>query len=120
MTITIIGLGLIGGSMALSLQENGFADHIFGVDHNESHQRLALQKGLVHEIVSLADGIKKSDFIIVATPVDVLAQLLPIIMDLVDNQVVIEVGSTKMPRSSNTAPFYWKKRGTMRCGKKRC
>jgi prephenate dehydrogenase len=97
MKITIIGLGLIGGSIALSLQENGFADEIFGVDNSEAHQRTALEKGLVNEIVSLEEGIQKADLIIVATPVDVLAHLLPIILEQIDNQVVIEVGSTKMP-----------------------
>ena len=96
MKITIIGLGLIGGSIALSLQENGFADIVFGVDNNEAHQRIALEKGLVNEIVSLEKGIENADLIIVATPVDVLAYLLPIILDNIDNQIVIEVGSTKM------------------------
>ena len=96
MKITIIGLGLIGGSIALSLQENGFADIVFGVDNNEAHHRIALEKGLVNEIVSLEKGIENADLIIVATPVDVLAYLLPIILDNIDNQIVIEVGSTKM------------------------
>ena len=97
MKITIIGLGLIGGSIALSLQENGFADIIFGVDNNESHQRIALAKGLVNEIVALEKGIQNADLIIVATPVDILVNLLPKILDKIDNQIVIEVGSTKMP-----------------------
>jgi prephenate dehydrogenase len=97
MKITIIGLGLIGGSIALSLQENGFADEVFGVDNNAAHQRTALEKGLVNQIVSLEEGITKADMIIVATPVDVLASLLPIILEKIDNQIVIEVGSTKMP-----------------------
>ncbi len=97
MKITIIGLGLIGGSIALSLQENGFADMIFGVDNKEEHQRIALAKGLVNHIVSLEEGIAKADLIIVATPVDVLSYLLPIILEQIDNQIVIEVGSTKMP-----------------------
>jgi prephenate dehydrogenase len=97
MKITIIGLGLIGGSIALSLQENGFADIIFGVDNNESHQRIALAKGLVNEIVTLEKGIQNADLILVATPVDVLASLLSKILDKIDNQVVIEVGSTKIP-----------------------
>ena len=42
MTITVVGLGLIGGSMALSLKENNFADTIIGVDNNAQHTAKAL------------------------------------------------------------------------------
>ncbi len=97
MKITIIGLGLIGGSLAIALKENGFADELFGVEANETHAQKALQLGLVEAILPMAEGIAKADLIIVATPVDALANLLPKILDNIDNQIVIEVGSTKMP-----------------------
>lgn len=97
MKITIIGLGLIGGSLAIALRENGFADELFGVEASKTHAQKALQLGLVDRILSLEKGIAAADLVIVATPVDALAHLLPIILDKVDNQIVIEVGSTKMP-----------------------
>lgn len=97
MKITIIGLGLIGGSLAIALKENGFADELFGVEANEAHAQKALQLGLVEQILPMAEGIAKADLIIVATPVDALASLLPTILDSIDNQIVIEVGSTKIP-----------------------
>ncbi len=97
MKITIIGLGLIGGSLAIALKENGFADELFGVEANETHAHKALQLGLVEKILPMTEGIAKADLIIVATPVDVLSYLLPIILEQIDNQIVIEVGSTKMP-----------------------
>ena len=98
MTITIVGLGLIGGSMALSLKENHFADTLIGVDNDPLHSEKALEFGLVDSVASLADAVAQSDIIIVATPVNTLTLILPQILDLITaNQVVIEVGSTKRP-----------------------
>ena len=50
MTITVIGPGLIGGSLALGLRENGFAGRIIGVDNNPAHAQKALDLGLVDEV----------------------------------------------------------------------
>ena len=98
MTITVVGLGLIGGSMALSLKENNFADTIIGVDNNAQHTAKALSLRLVDKAMNLEDAVAQSDIIIVAAPVDVTAAILPNILDLLsDNQVVIDVGSTKRP-----------------------
>ncbi|MEY4540276.1 MAG: hypothetical protein RLZZ306_2033 [Bacteroidota bacterium] len=98
MTITIVGLGLIGGSMALSLKENHFVDTLIGVDTNPLHTAKALELGLVDSVTSLQDAVAQSQIIIVATPVNTLTSILPQILDLItDNQVVIEVGSTKKP-----------------------
>ena len=98
MTITIVGLGLIGGSMALSLKENHFVDTLIGVDNNPIHAIKALELGLVNSVASLQEAVAQSDIIIVATPVNALTSILPQILDLItENQVVIEVGSTKKP-----------------------
>lgn len=95
MTVTIIGIGLIGGSLAITLKENGFTDHIIGVDAIREHERKALRRCLIDEALPLAEAIQKSDLIVLATPVDVMRKLLPTILDQVKNQVVIDVGSTK-------------------------
>jgi prephenate dehydrogenase len=95
MTVTIIGVGLIGGSMALSLREKGFADTIIGVEANAVHREKALALGLVDEIADLTDAVLRSDLVIVATPINVAEILLPVIMQMVDKQVVMDVGSTK-------------------------
>jgi prephenate dehydrogenase len=98
MTITIVGLGLIGGSMALSLKENHFVETLIGVDNDPLHTAKAIELGLVDSVASLEIAVAQSDIIIVATPVNTLTSLLPQILDLItDNQVVIEVGSTKSP-----------------------
>lgn len=95
MTVTIIGLGLIGGSFAKALKKSGFATKIIGIDNNEAHIKTALQLNLVDEISNLEKGITQANIIIVAIPVHDIVSLVPIILDKVSNQVVMDVGSTK-------------------------
>ncbi len=95
MVITIIGVGLIGGSMAITLKENGFAKHIIGVDKNPENLDKAIRRRLIDEDLSLEEGIAKADIVILSTPVDTLKILLPKVLDLVENQIVLDVGSTK-------------------------
>jgi len=97
MTVTIIGLGLIGGSLALSLRQHGLAQHFIGVENSPVHARRALELGLVDEIdPDLAAAVRRADLIVVAVPVDAMVAVLPPVLDLVAaHQVVIDVGSTK-------------------------
>lgn len=96
MNISIIGIGLIGGSLAITLKENGFAHKIIGVDINPKNIDKAYRRRLIDEDMNLSDAISHSDIIILATPVDVMMNLLPNILDQVKKQVVIDVGSTKV------------------------
>jgi prephenate dehydrogenase len=96
MTITVIGIGLIGGSMAISLKENGFADRIIGVDQSQDNLDKAVRRRLIDEDMDLESAIVESDIIVLSIPVDAMLQILPKVLDLVDDQVVIDVGSTKM------------------------
>jgi prephenate dehydrogenase len=95
MTITIIGTGLIGGSMALSLKELKIATRIIGVDTNADHLQKALDLGIIDEILPLTDAIGQSGLIILSIPVHATEKLLPLIMDNVTTQVVMDTGSTK-------------------------
>ena len=95
MTITIIGIGLIGGSMAISLKENGFAQRIIGVDKSQENLDKAVRRRLIDEDMDLENAVKESDIIIISIPVNAMLQVLPKVLDLVENQVVIDVGSTK-------------------------
>ena len=95
MNITIIGLGLIGGSMAIDLKKRRFADTVYGVDNKTLHAETAKNTGLIDEITDLETGIEKAELIILATPVDASLKLLPKILDLIDNQTVTDVCSTK-------------------------
>lgn len=95
MIVSIVGVGLIGGSLGITLKENGFASHIIGVDKNKEHVDKALRRRLIDEEMDLEAAVAKSQLIILATPVDVLLTLLPAVLDLVGEQVVIDVSSTK-------------------------
>ena len=97
MNVTIIGLGLIGGSLALSLRQHGLARHLIGVEQNPAHARRALELGLVDEIEpDLTTAVRCADLIVVAVPVDAMVAVLPPVLDATAvHQVVIDVGSTK-------------------------
>lgn len=97
MTITIIGLGLIGGSLALSLRQHGLADRLIGVENHPPYARRALELGLVDEVQpELGAAVAPAGLIIVAVPMDAMLTVLPQVLDLVsDQQTVIDVGSTK-------------------------
>ncbi len=96
MVISIVGIGLIGGSLAITLKENGFADSIIGVDINSDNIDKAYRRRLIDQDMSLNDAINASDIIILSTPVDAMRQLLPGILNQVEHQVVMDVGSTKV------------------------
>jgi prephenate dehydrogenase len=95
MKITVIGLGLIGGSMALDLKARGFCNHIIGVDSNPEHGKQALNLGIADEIKPIHEALHSS-IIILAVPVTEIIKLLPHVLDHIEeNTVVIDVGSTK-------------------------
>ncbi|HCM36182.1 MULTISPECIES: prephenate dehydrogenase [Chryseobacterium] len=96
MKISIIGVGLIGGSMALKLREKNIASFIYGIDNNKEHVSEALNLKIIDAEADLEQGVKDSDLIILAIPVDAARKLLPAVLDLVsDHQTVMDAGSTK-------------------------
>ncbi len=96
MKITVIGLGLIGGSIARDLRNSGFATELLGVEANEEHQKKALELGLVDRVLPLAEGVKDTDMVIIAIPVDKTQAILPTVLDLIDSgTTVADMGSTK-------------------------
>ena len=95
MIVTIIGLGLIGGSLAIDLKKRKFATRVIGVDSNELHANVALNLKIVDDILPLNDAIDRADVVVLAVPVDATLKLLPKVLDRVENQVVTDVCSTK-------------------------
>lgn len=95
MTVTVVGIGLIGGSFALAVKEKGLANKVIGVESDEIHRQKALALGLVDEIMGLEEAIRQSDLVFLAVPVDAVTALLPAVMDKVERQVVMDAGSTK-------------------------
>ncbi len=96
MIVTIIGTGLIGGSLAITLREKGVAEKIIGVDQQEEHLQRAKELNIIDEGMPLDDALQCSDLVILAIPVDAVLQVLPTLMDKVrHHQVIMDVGSTK-------------------------
>lgn len=93
--MAIVGVGLIGGSLALKCRKNGMADHIIGVDNNHTHAQKALELKLVDEMKPLDQALESADVVVLAVPVSALTELLPHVLDKISDQVVIDMGSTK-------------------------
>ncbi len=95
-TVTIIGTGLIGGSMAIALREKKLAKKIIGCGNDEESLQQALSLGLIDEILTLEEGVAQADFIYIAIPVHAAVHVTAKVLDLVnDAQIVADAGSTK-------------------------
>src|SRR6056297_973759 len=95
MRISIIGLGLIGGSMAIDLKKRGFARTIIGVDTNKLHLNTALNMGIIDRACTLDEAIDNTDLIIFAIPAKETIRLLPKVLNKVDQQIITDACSVK-------------------------
>jgi len=104
MKIGIIGLGLIGGSMAIDLKRKGFADEVLGVEAEPVNAAAAEKIGLVDRVVSYEECVEQSDIVVLAVPVGAAVRMLPDILDRFNaissepsglDKIVIDVCSTK-------------------------
>ncbi|MBU6169250.1 MAG: prephenate dehydrogenase [Bacteroidetes bacterium] len=97
MVVGIIGLGLIGGSLAISLKNKNGITSILGVDNHPEHLKKAMSLGLADEIVTIDEVVGSADFIIVATPMDSMVNIIPSLLSAISkHQIVMDVGSTKV------------------------
>lgn len=97
MKVGIIGLGLIGGSMAVDLRRRGFADEVLGVEADPVNAAAAEKIGLADRIVSFGECVDEADLVVLAVPVGAAVKMLPQVLDRFAGQkkVVIDVCSTK-------------------------
>jgi prephenate dehydrogenase len=96
MQITIIGLGLIGGSLALGLRSSEFAKRILGVENNRQHAAKAMALGLVDAIYDLPLAVCNADLVILAVPVNAARRLLhTVLANVKPTAAVVDMGSTK-------------------------
>lgn len=95
MKVTVIGLGLIGGSIAKDLKSQ-LNVKVYGLDSSADHIKQALEMGLIHESADMESGISNADIIVISIPVNIIESLLPEVLDKInDTTTVIDVGSTK-------------------------
>jgi prephenate dehydrogenase len=99
--VGIVGLGLMGGSLSLALQEYSDAYYFIGLDHNETHQKQALELNLVDEIVTTLDEISQCDIVILTVPVDSIIAISKALKNLNETCTVIDLGSTKAKISAS-------------------
>lgn len=96
MKVLIAGLGLIGGSFALSLRDHHLADEILGVENTTAHAEEAMRLGLADRMTTLEEGISEADLIVLATPVDAIPLLaVKVLNKVTERQIVMDVGSIK-------------------------
>ena len=94
--VVIIGLGLMGGSMAKDLKKMGRYS-ILGIDQNKTHEQEALQLGFIDEVVNI-QKITEANWVILAVPVNYLPSLAVEVLDLINkNTIVFDMGSIKNP-----------------------
>ena len=99
-TVGIVGLGLIGGSMAVDLRARGYASCFIGVDKNPLNAEAACRLGLVDRVASLEECIEECDVIVVSVPVSAAAGILHTVLDTFNekgftDKIVMDVCSTK-------------------------
>lgn len=95
MKAAVVGIGLIGGSFALTLKDEKICDEIIGVDNSERNRDKALELGLVDRVLPLDEAVAEADLVVLATPVDSIPLLAVKVLNRVERQVVIDMGSTK-------------------------
>ena len=100
MKVGIIGLGLIGGSMAIDLRRKGFAEEVLGVEAEPVNAAAAEKIGLVDRVVGMDECLAESDVVVLAVPVGAAVRMLPMVLDRFgelkdETKTVIDVCSTK-------------------------
>ena len=94
--ITIIGVGLIGGSLGLALKEKKPDFKIIGIDKQEIIEKAIIRGAIDEGTINLKEGIKEADVVILATPVKIILDLLPQINPFLKKGcLVTDTGSTK-------------------------
>ena len=95
MKVFVVGVGLIGGSMALDLKGMDSSIQIHGIDENPTHLEEALALGVIDKIDTF-DAISQADRVIMSTPVKASLVLLPKLLEKLHSDALLwDVGSTK-------------------------
>ena len=92
--LAVIGLGLIGGSLALDLKKR-LNYEVYGIDKNPDHMKKALELGVIDKEAAFSE-LKEFDVVIVAVPVDKISEVSIKVLDVIsEDTVVFDVGSVK-------------------------
>jgi prephenate dehydrogenase len=96
MKTAIIGLGLIGGSMAIDLRKAGLSTRLVGVDKNSAHADRAVERSLVDSVTDLEEAVADAELVITAIPVNAIKTVVISVLDHIsETTIVVDTGSTK-------------------------
>jgi len=96
MTVGIVGLGLMGGSLSLAMRDKYDELHILGYDHNDKHTIEALELGLVDKIADTLEELSSVDVLFLSVPVDGIVSILSQLEGILRKDItIIDLGSTK-------------------------
>lgn len=104
LNIGIIGLGLMGGSLAKAVKRYGISKKVYGFTNSEKNKKEIEELGLVDELVDLETLKKVSDVIILSIPVDAIISMFPNFLDIGEKTTIIDMGSTKEYIVKNIPP----------------
>jgi len=96
-TVAIVGVGLIGGSIGLALRERRLAQNVVGIGRRQQSLDIAREVGAIDNgVTNLANGVAQAQLIIVATPVDTIAErVVQISAACPPGSLITDAGSTK-------------------------
>lgn len=95
-TVAIVGLGLMGGSLALALKETGAAGKLIGIDRSHATLDAASAGGAVDIATDDLESARKANLVVLATPVRTILRQLPVLADIAaDGTLILDLGSTK-------------------------
>jgi prephenate dehydrogenase len=96
--VAVVGLGLLGGSVALAARERGAAREVVGATRSADARAQALASGAVDRVVPIAEVARGADLIVLATPVGAMAATVRALSrGLTSGCVITDVGSVKAP-----------------------
>ncbi len=100
--VVVIGIGLIGGSLAAAIRKRQLARRVLGVDPDEAARRHAVERGVVDEALTMEDAVaagwfsrEGADLVVIATPARAAAEVLARLGEAGYEGVVTDVASTK-------------------------
>ena len=95
--VAVVGLGLLGGSVALAARERGAAREVVGATRSSEARAQALAAGAVDRIAPIAEVARGADLVVLATPVGAMATAVRQLSPSLGSSVVTDVGSVKAP-----------------------
>ncbi|MDG6772904.1 prephenate dehydrogenase/arogenate dehydrogenase family protein [Thiomicrorhabdus sp. ZW0627] len=96
--ITVVGVGLIGGSFAKGIKEAGLVEEVSGFGHNESNLKKAVELGVLDTYsTDIAEAVKESDLVMLGVPLGAMSSVLESMKPHLKSSVILsDVGSSKM------------------------